>query len=635
MPGEWDEGVTHVRAPSYVEATQILVADADPRRRAWLREIIAGHFAVEEVDTGRVALERLSKAPPRVIIVGPFLTDCAGAALLEHAASHGLLSPQAGGPVVFSMSDGTDAGPPLDEQKVPIFYRLTPQLPATRVRELIAQAIARLPHARTKAPTEADALRTRQVLEHAKRLGAQPDLAAAAAAAIAAVVELLEADRARCLYYDDESGSLWVEGSEEPDEHAASAGISGFVVRTTAAIVLPRASDDNVYLAAVDDPAGTGAERLAVQPVAGRDGHVHAVLIAVRSPNRPPFSEEDARKLGALADAWAPFIHQLAQAREAEAVLEPQASDDDGQGEMYRQEAIVHFVRQGQRGDVVRVHPAWVHAAYWMVVASIAAIIGFAAVVEVHQYAEGPAVVRVTGRSDVTAYEGGTITSLEVAMNQEVAEGQVLARLHDTEQAARLRARATEFDRKLVAYLQTPTDPAVRQALAALVAERDSAEASVEARVIRAPRAGIVKNILVHNGQRVEAGKTIVSLVEKGGDEGLSVLAFLPGRERPRLRGNQRLRLMLPGYRNAQIDVEVRAVSGDVLGPNDARERYLGERLGDSVPLQGPVVVVEARLTSPTFQADGQTYELHDGMVGVAEVRLESQTILESLLPGQ
>ena len=54
----------------------------------------------------------------------------------------------------------------------------------------------------------------------------------------------------------------------------------------------------------------------------------------------------------------------------------------------------------------------------------------------------------------------------------------------------------------------------------------------------------------------------------------------------------------------------------------------------DSVPIAGQVVVVEARLASPTFVSDGKTYQLHDGMIGVAEVELESRSVLETLVPG-
>ncbi len=633
MPGEWDEGVTQMRAPTFVDANRILVADVDPRSRAWLRDVLAGHFAVDEVDNGRTALERLAKDPPRALVVGGYLSDVSGAVLLTHAARHGLLAPaNPKGPVAFVVSENPSTSFEIDPAKVSIFYHLTPALHPDRVRELIHQAVAQQPEQRQAAPTEADALRTRLVLDHAKVLGQQADLASAARTAIAAIGQLVPADRVRCMYYDDEHGTLWVEG--EDGEMQANLGLTGFAVRTRATLVLPVANAEPMYHREIDDPLGTGAERLIVQPVAGRDGRVHAVLIVVRAPDRAPFSEEEAKRAAGLAEAWAPFIHQLALAQEAAQVLDEQQEATDGEREIYRQEAIDHVIRRGMRGDVVRVHPGWVHAAYWIVLLALAGAAAFAVFARVHQYAEGPAVVHITGRSEVTAHEAGTVTSLEVSANQEVKEGQVIARLYESEQAAHLHSLKTEFERKLVAYLQSPTDPTVRQALSSLVTERERAEAAVEARVIRAPHAGVVKDLFVHTGQKVDAGKTIASIVDKGSEEGLSVLAFLPDADRPRLHGKQRLRLTLPSYRDAHFALEVRAVSQQVLGANDARQLYLGDRLGESVQLHGNVVVVEARIKSGKFTSDGETYELHDGMVGVAEVQLASKSVLQTLWPG-
>ncbi|HEX8111428.1 MAG TPA: hypothetical protein VF516_27045, partial [Kofleriaceae bacterium] len=111
------------------------------------------------------------------------------------------------------------------------------------------------------------------------------------------------------------------------------------------------------------------------------------------------------------------------------------------------------------------------------------------------------------------------------------------------------------------------------------------------------------------------------------------VIAFLPGGERPRLRAHQTLRVTLPGYRGVYLESEVRAIS-EVIGAAEARGRFLSDRLGDSVPLTGTVVVVEGRLSSPTFEADGETFQLHDGMIGQAEVQLQSRSVLESIIPG-
>jgi len=632
MPGEWDEGVTQMRAPSFVEANRILVADVDPRSRAWLRDVLAGHFAVDEVDNGRLALERLAKDPPRAVVVGGQLSDVSGGVLLTHAARHGLLAPNPNAPVAFVVSENMQTQFEVDPQKVSIFYHLTPALPPNRVRELIRQAVEQLPERGGVAPTEADALRVQLVLDHAKVLGQQPDLESAARTAIHAITQLVQADRVRCMFYDDESGTLWIEG--EQGDMQANQGLTGFAVRTRATLVLPLAQAEPMYSRDIDDPQGSGKERLIVQPVTGRDNRVHAVLVIVREPDRAPFSEEDAKRAAGLAEAWAPYIHQLAMAQEAASVLEDREANDEEQREVFRQEAIDHVIKRGMRGDVVRVHPAWVHLAYWLVLLALGGAGAFAYFAKIHQYAEGPAVVHITGRSEVTAHEAGTVTSLDVQPNQEVKEGQVLARLYESEQAARLHSLKTELDRKLVAYLQSPTDPTVRQALSALVTERERAEAAVESRVIRAPHAGIVKDVFVHTGQKVDAGKTIASIVDKGAEEGLSVLAFLPGSDRPRLRGKQRLRLSLPSYRDAHFALEVRAISQEVLGASDARERYLGDRLGDSVQLHGTVVVVEAHIPSGKFVSEGETYELHDGMVGVAEVQLASKSVLQTLLPG-
>jgi hypothetical protein len=137
----------------------------------------------------------------------------------------------------------------------------------------------------------------------------------------------------------------------------------------------------------------------------------------------------------------------------------------------------------------------------------------------------------------------------------------------------------------------------------------------------------------VRRNQQVESGKTVMSVGDPGGKEGLSVIAFLPGGERPRLRPGQALHLTLPGYRGARISSSLYAVSADVLGAAEAKTKFLGDRLGD-LQIAGTVVVVEGHIDSVQFEADGEKYDLHDGMIGLAEVRLASHSVLETLIPG-
>lgn len=635
MPGGREQ-VTFVGARSSATGPSLLVADVDPMRRQWLREAVAGAFSIDEVEHGAIALELIEKGAPRLVVVGRELADMTGGELLERAArARGERDART---TTFLLADASGQTAEVDETRVRIFYRLTMAMHAARVRELMTQAAATLPKeppvARTVPP---------HVEAYAQRIGAQPDAATAAGEAIAAVIALAGAKRARCLFADEETGVLWPEGDDgaaNADTHGpdgerdatASAGLAGFTVRTGASIAVPDVAEEPLYRREIDDPRGTGHERLAVQPVAALDGHVHAVLIAVRDGEDAPFSPAEMATLDALASAWAPYLQQLAMRAEAEHILGDRL--DAGPSDLFRQEAIMSLVRRGARGDVVRVHPGWVRAAYWLVLASLAGAVAFAALAKVHDYTSGAAIIRFTGRSDVVAFEPGTVTALEVQRGQVVTEGQPLVRLHDAEQLVRLRGLETELERKLVAYLQTPADSGVRQALAQVVSQHESARAGVDAKIIRAPRAGVVKEVHVKNGQRVEAGTTVLSIVEQGAAEGLSVLAFVPGSQRPRLRPNQQLTLTLPGYRGARIATRVTAVSSEVLGASDARTRYLGQRAGEALPLHGTVVVIEAPLPSPTFQADGARYQLHDGMIGTAEIRLGSRSVLETLIPG-
>jgi len=624
LPHERDE-ITQVRARGVLGADQILLADGDLEARVWLRSIVAGQFGLEEVDTGEAALERIAAGTARIVIIGRRLADMAGEELLERAA--GWLLPTRRTPVTFLLADPSGETPEVDDTQIPVFYRLVRGMAPKRVCELLAQAAAKLP---PLPPRDPDPALAALVGEHAKAIGAATEPDAAAAAAITAVVELVGADRARCLYCDEESGLVWSGAGADDAESPVSSGIAGFAVRAVAGVVVPHAAADALYRAEIDNPGGSGRERLAAQPVAGPDGHVHAVLIAIRGESRPPFTDAELDKLEALASAWAPYVLQMAMRIEADQILGDRL--DRGPSDMFRQEAIMHLVRRGQRGDVVRVHPGWVRAAYWLVLGSLGAAVLYAALAHIYQYAEGAAVVQFTGRSELIAHEAGTVASLEVERGQKVERGQVLARLHDAEQVGQLKTLETEFESKLVAYLQSPADPGVKQALGQIRSARDSARLGVESRTIRAPEAGFIKEVLVRNGQRVEPGTVVLSLVQTAGTEGLKVIAFLPGGDRPRLRAHQSLRLTLPGYRGAHLESEVRAIS-EVLGAAEARAQFLSGRLGDSLPLSGPVVVVEARLTSPEFEADGETYQLHDGMIGRAEVQMQSHSLLESLLP--
>jgi multidrug efflux pump subunit AcrA (membrane-fusion protein)/CheY-like chemotaxis protein len=617
---EWDE-ITQIGAKR--DADRILLVDANPASRQWFREVIAGQFALDEVDAGTVALEMIAAGLPRLVVVGPVLADMAGNELLDRASQW---LGERGAPITtLLVADASGAVADVDESRIKVFYRLVPTMPAGRVIELLSQAVAKLP---PKPPVEREV--PAPIADAVKAIGDATEPADVAKAAIAAVQALAGADRVRCLFCDEDSGSLWAEGEEA--EAQASAGLAGFAVRTNASIAVPHAADDALYDHDIDDPAGTGRERLLVQPIAGLDGHVHAVLVAVRGDRRPPFGNTELATLEMLASAWAPYLQQLAMRVEADNILGDRL--ERGPSDMFRQEAIMSLVRRGASGDVVRVHPGWVRAAYWLVLASLAGAIAFAAIAHVHQYAEGPAIVKFTGRQDVNAPADGTISSIDVQVGQAVKAGDRLVQLSNADEATQVQQLQTDFEDRLVAYLQNQADRSIQQALGAARNARDTALEKLKLRLVRAPISGVVKEVLVRSGQRVEASKVLMTIAETGAVEGLSLVAFLPGGDRPRLHTRQPLSLTLPGFRGARFSTDVRTISPEVMDAKEAIRKYIGDRAVDSVPIAGTVVVVEAKLASGAFEADGQAYELHDGMLGVAEIQLASHSVLETVIPG-
>jgi membrane fusion protein (multidrug efflux system) len=76
------------------------------------------------------------------------------------------------------------------------------------------------------------------------------------------------------------------------------------------------------------------------------------------------------------------------------------------------------------------------------------------------------------------------------------------------------------------------------------------------------------------------------------------------------------------------------SIGSQVIGPEEAR-RSLGPQIGDALPLSGPVVLVRGHLPARTFESGGREYAFYDGMIGKAEVRVDSDRLLRLLLPGR
>jgi membrane fusion protein (multidrug efflux system) len=587
--------------------------------------------AARSLRDARLALQGKEVA---VLCLGHLLSFVEARSLLE-----GVSDPAGSSPLVLLTAAGPD--PALFQDLIDadrLFYLSQGELPPRELSDLVRSALDRRSRSLATDPTPAG---LRQAVLAARRVAAQPDLASAGELLPLAVEEAVETDRAYCLLYDPEEDVLWsrATGLESEERYESSAvGLVSFVARTGRPVRVERASEDPRYEREADDPSGGQPGRpgplLALPVLAPEpDDRVLAVLCAVREPGRAAFSEDDQAALELLAEIVAPPLAQLGLAARLEA--EGRARDQqlrERTSEVFREEALDHYVSAGAReGDWLRLSPRWTNATFWLLVGLAVAFLVYSLVGTIDEYATGPAVVRLSGRTEVTATQEGFVTAVEARPGDRVAAGQPLVRFQSTRETAELERIEHEWKLQLVEHLRDLSAPAPSQALIALQAQRDLALSRLEERVVRASRAGIVSDVRSRPGQHVAPGDILLSLA--GAASRPLLIGVLPGEHRPLLRPGLPLTLELRGYAHAPQRLEVATVSQEVVGPEEAR-RLLGPQVAAAVSLNGPVVLIEARFPGTTFEAEGERYELHDGMWGTAEVRVRSEPLLAALVPG-
>lgn len=526
----------------------------------------------------------------------------------------------AGGPDLSSFQDW------IDQDR--LFYLTSEPIPADDVAALLRSALERRRAAVPPTPkNRSDAESARRLAAAVAAVAAARTAAVAGRAIASAAIDLLEAERASCLFHDPSRDLLWAGEEGDPDarRESAAVGLVSFVVRTGLPLALERLGRDPRFDRDADDPAAEGDERFAAIPVRVTAAEpVLAVLAVVRVPGAPAFSEDELRLLRRLAEQTAPLLARLLPGAE-------ELASAGAAQKLFREQALkTHQAGLRIEGDLLRADPNWMQWTYRLLLAVLLATFLFSVLGTVREYASGPAVVRLGGRTDLRATTTGTVSDVTAVRGEKVAAGQVLIRLHGVQEAAELERIEQEIELQLVNRLRNPGDTAAERSLLSLRAERELARSRVAERELRAPAAGVVDDVRVRSGQPVAPGQTLVTLAGPGGER--MVLVMLPGEYRPLLKPGMDLRMELQGYRYAYQSLTIADVGGEVIGPAEAR-RYLGDEIADAATLGGPVVLVTARLPSPTFVAEGKTRRFHDGMWGKAEVRVRSERILVALIP--
>ncbi|MDI3285863.1 HlyD family efflux transporter periplasmic adaptor subunit [Polyangium sp. 15x6] len=303
---------------------------------------------------------------------------------------------------------------------------------------------------------------------------------------------------------------------------------------------------------------------------------------------------------------------------------------DRGASRIFRREALRRNAGRLE-GDILRTPSGWTTWSYRILFAALVAIVAFSVLATISEYASGPAVVWVPGKLDLTATVQGTVHSIDIRSGEHVAAGELLIRLQSWQAEAELSRAQREFDLQLMKTLRDPSDAQARQTLTALRTQKDLAKARLEQLFIRAPRTGIVGDVRIRPGQAVAAGDVVLHLLDPSREP--SILAIVPAQYRPQLRPGMSMRFELKGYRFAYTEATITSVGNQIIGPLEVK-RHLGQELGDTVEIKGPVVLIESVPSSPTFEIEGQRFDFHHGMSGVGEVRVRSERVIVALIPG-
>jgi membrane fusion protein (multidrug efflux system) len=299
---------------------------------------------------------------------------------------------------------------------------------------------------------------------------------------------------------------------------------------------------------------------------------------------------------------------------------------------IFRNEALKYYGQgSAARNDLLHISTAWTTWTYWLLIGLFVAATFYLIVERVDEYATGVGVIRDEGRTLVTATTAGTIRRIAIQSGQKIQEGQPLLYFDDFQERIELARLRNDFNSQQVNRLKNPNDPVAYQQLAALKNQMESAETLLKQRTFVAARAGIVQDLRIRPNQFVTPGESLLTIA--GENDPLAVYAILPGHYRPLLKTGDPLRLELTGFRYAYQHVTIDEVGNEVIGPNEIR-RFLGPEIADSLTFQGPSVIVLAHLPSRGFKADSRWHEYHDGMHGIAEARIRSETVLAVLAPG-
>jgi len=314
--------------------------------------------------------------------------------------------------------------------------------------------------------------------------------------------------------------------------------------------------------------------------------------------------------------------------------MEPDANNKAAEAKedeaLFRREALDYYLSESDEGQLLRVSPRWANWTYRVLVIITLTSVMYLALGSAPVYETGPALIRIENVTLLSAPGDGTIETVGILPGQEVAVGDVLVQFRAESESAQFDRVRTEFELQLLARLRDPNDSDAERELRRLRPELERAKVSLEQTRIVAPRPGTVQDVRIRPGDFLAAGQPVLTLTPT--NPKYTVIAFLAGHALPQLTRGRRVRLIVEGYAYAELETSIDSIGSKVIGPSEGR-RFLGPEIGDTLTIDGPVVVVRCTLDRDHFSTAGRAYRIHDGMKGTAEIEVRRERLFFRLIP--
>ena len=383
----------------------ILLVGTDKEKGAQISEHLRPTIHLEIASTVSEAEAMLGSREIAVMVCGSDLADGAAVGFLGRCIER-YPTLDVANIVLAAGSDRTVFQDLVDADR--IFYLTVDPIPVAELVAILHGAVDRyrarsLPQAEAWHLDRYEKMRTaRRILEITRRVNMQDDAATAEKLSVDAIKELTNADRAYCLMYDEVNEALWsrVPGGEDRTESAA-AGLSSFGVRAVQSTRVDRAGADARYDRDADDPEGEGDERILIEPVVDTSQRALAVLVAVRKGYREQFDQDECEAMSLLAGQLAGAFSRLGLQTQIDEVTDSQLREGRAQRpKVFRDEALKYHASPSIDGHALDLSPGWINSVYRFVLVVGFLSLVFTSAARVHEYASGPAIVRVEEDSE-------------------------------------------------------------------------------------------------------------------------------------------------------------------------------------------------------------------------------------------